>query len=593
MISKANQKEENRNLDMHFRWELCQVLSGASDLKTVSKDFLKLIQQTFRPAKCTLIIMDPKTKRPVIRARTGMREKAVRFYGKKNNGKAFDIEEGVAEVAETKGSNSRAAATATKKVSPASREEDDSLQIGSTLSVPLISNSGLVGVLNLLHSGSDSRRKDMKQTLLFSSEWIAEQIEVIVARVALEKEHNRIKETLKEKERIVEDVNALLETVEDALMEREASINDMEKQLVDVKQFSESVLQSLSSGIISVDQKGKISYMNKGAEKILRFTFKEITGRPLSKAFTLKEKELDFFTKDRVSEDQALGREKTLVRKDGLEIPIGFTISSHLDLQGKEIGKIIHFRDLTEINKMQEEILRMDRLISLGEISMGIAHEIRNPLAGIRITAQAMDEEIDSGDSRKEYSGRIISEIDRLNDLLKSFFSFARPKNPDFSFCHIQEITQEVHLLIKKDLSDRDIDFVQDFGKGIPRLKVDFNQMKQVFLNLLLNSIHAMPLGGQLRVACTLNESRQKTDKRKRHAEITISDTGNGIDKQNILRIFDPFFTTKAKGLGLGLSITYRIIKKHGGNITVQSKKDEGTSFRITLPIDYEGDYFI
>jgi signal transduction histidine kinase len=224
---------------------------------------------------------------------------------------------------------------------------------------------------------------------------------------------------------------------------------------------------------------------------------------------------------------------------------------------------------------------------------MGIAHEIRNPLAGIRITAQAMDEEIDSGDSRKEYSGRIISEIDRLNDLLKSFFSYARPKNPDFSFCHIQEITQEVHLLIKKDLSDRDIDFVQDFGKGIPRLKVDFNQMKQVFLNLLLNSIHAMPLGGQLRVACTLNESRQKTDKRKRHAEITISDTGNGIDKQDILRIFDPFFTTKAKGLGLGLSITYRIIKKHGGNITVQSKKDEGTSFRITLPIDYEGDYFI
>lgn len=548
---------------MHLRWELCRVFSGASDLKTVAGGLLKLIQRTFRPAKCTIIIMDPKKKRPVIRARTGVREKTVRFYGKTNNGKAFDIEEGAA---------------------------------GSTLSVPLISNSGLVGVLNLLHSGPDSLRKDMKQTLLFSSEWIAEQIEAIVARVALEKEHSRIKETLKEKERVVKDVNALLETVEDALMKREASINDMEKQLVEMKQFSESVLQSISSGIISVDQKEKISYMNKGAEKILRFTFKEMAGRPLSKVFTLKETELDFFAKDRVSEDHAIGREKTLVRKDGLEIPIGYTVSSHLDPQGKEIGKIIHFRDLTEINKMQEEILRMDRLIYLGEISMGIAHEIRNPLAGIRIMAQAiqaMDEEIETEDSRKEYLVRIISEIDRLNDLLKSFFSFARPKNPDFSFCHIQEIIKEVHLLIKKDLSDRDIDFVQDYGKGMPRLKVDFNQVKQVFLNLLLNSIHAMPLGGQLRVACTLNESRQKTDKRKRHAEIIISDTGNGIGEQDILRIFDPFFTTKAKGLGLGLSITYRIIKKHGGNITVQSKKDEGTSFSITLPIEYEGDYFI
>jgi len=326
--------------------------------------------------------------------------------------------------------------------------------------------------------------------------------------------------------------------------------------------------------------------MNREAEKILQCNLKEMASRPLDELFIPKGRVLDIVSEDHASDDSPYGLEMIFVGKDGKEIPIGYSISSHFDAMGKEIGKIVHFRDLTDKKKMQEEILRMDRLVSLGEISMGIAHEIRNPLAGIRITAQAMEEELPEGDPKREYLLRIIKEIDRLNDLLKSFFSFAKPEKPEFSLCHVQEIVKEVYFLIQKDLRDRGIDFIQDYAEGLPLVRVDFNQMKQAFLNLLLNSIQAMPRGGFLRIGCALGEDSFVKNQGNRFLEITVSDTGKGIEEEYLPRIFDPFFTTKAKGLGLGLSITYRIIKRHHGTITVKSKKGEGTIFYIKLPVE-------
>lgn len=386
---------------------------------------------------------------------------------------------------------------------------------------------------------------------------------------ALNRERGRAKE-----------LEAMLVQLTQEAEERERKLEEMTEQWLSMKTFNESVLQSLSSGIISIDRKGRITYMNRGAEKILQYSAEEVLGKPLNVAMASKDRQ-DLVKVHMARDEASLGRQIGVMRKDGVEIPVGFTISPHLDAEGREIGKIIHFRDLTEINEMQEELLRMDRLVSLGEISMGIAHEIRNPLAGIRITAQAMEEEVAGHETLREYVGRIISEIDRLNELLKSFFSFARPQRPQLMSCHLPDLVQDVLFLLNKDMKDRHIQVKQEHPADIPLVSVDVNQMKQVLLNLLLNSIQAISRDGMIRLNTSVHSHRGR-----REVVISISDTGKGIPPENQGKIFDPFFTTKAKGLGLGLSITYRIVKRHGGRIRVQSEVGKGTTFFIHLPLE-------
>ena len=242
------------------------------------------------------------------------------------------------------------------------------------------------------------------------------------------------------------------------------------------------------------------------------------------------------------------------------------------------------FRDLTKVYKIQEEILRMDRLVSLGKLASGIAHELRNPLAGIKTTAQALCEEMSFDDSKREYLNRITKEIDRLNELLKTFFSFAKPQKLNLASCHIKEIVNEIIPFLIKEIADKGIRFVEAYHPQLPKIRVDKNQMHQVFLNLFLNAIQAMPQGGELKIQVHPLVSNGPDGTVQRWIRILISDTGKGIPANLLNKIFDPFFTTKPKGIGLGLSIAYQIIKKHEGTIQVQSEWEKGTTFDIRLP---------
>ena len=263
-------------------------------------------------------------------------------------------------------------------------------------------------------------------------------------------------------------------------------------------------------------------------------------------------------------------------RKDGVEFPVGFTINNHLNVRGEMIGKIVIFRDLTKVYKIQEEILRMDRLVSLGKLSSGIAHELRNPLAGIKTTAQALGEEMSEDDPRREYLNRITKEIDRLNDLLKTFFSFAKPQKLNLVPCHIKDIINEIIPFLIKEIADKGIRFVETYPPQLPKIKVDKNQMHQVFLNLFLNAIQAMPNGGELKIEVTPLNSGPGEGPKQNFIKTVISDTGKGIPPHLIQKIFDPFFTTKPKGIGLGLSIAYQIINKHGGTIRLRANGKRG-----------------
>src|SRR3989339_176445 len=183
-------------------------------------------------------------------------------------------------------------------------------------------------------------------------------------------------------------------------------VRQLSQELDDVKNFMESIIQSIRSGIIITGIHDEITYINRAGEKILGYSKEELMGSPLT-IFALREKQSVLSSLLDHQDDADTRKEGWMRRKDQGEVPVGFTINNHLSLKGETVGKIIVFRDLTKIYKIQEEILRMDRLVSLGKLASGIAHELRNPLAGIKTTAQALGEELSENDSRREYLQRI------------------------------------------------------------------------------------------------------------------------------------------------------------------------------------------
>jgi len=245
---------------------------------------------------------------------------------------------------------------------------------------------------------------------------------------------------------------------------------------------------------------------------------------------------------------------------------------------------------------MQAQVLRMDRLASLGVLASGIAHEIRNPLAGIKMMAQSLEEEIPPGDAKREYLDRIVRQVNRLDELIRVFFSYARPRQPVRRRYQVPEIVAEVRALLDKKLRSRGIEFREDYASALPDVFVDFHQMQQVFMNLFLNAIDAMPEGGRLVVRAepvrtTLHAVERRGRTRLRpvsglFVRVEVEDTGKGIPEEILGNIFDPFFTTKAQGMGLGLSIVHRIVEEHGGEIAVTSEVDKGTRFTLLVPTE-------
>jgi len=368
---------------------------------------------------------------------------------------------------------------------------------------------------------------------------------------------------------------------------REGESLRLSQALESATNITESLIESIGSGIIITEMNDTITYINQAGAKILGYSKGEVIGQPFG-LFGLNEKQNVSYSSLDHSDNLDTRREGRMKRKDGDEIPVGFTINQHLSLSGEAIGKIIIFRDLTKVYRIQEEMLKMDRLVSLGKLASGIAHEIRNPLAGIKTTAQALGEEMAKDDPKREYLNRITKEIDRLNELLKTFFSFAKPQTLLLVPCHIKEIINAIIPFLIKEIADKGIQFVESYHPQLPRIRVDKIQMHQAFLNLFLNAIQAMPYGGELKIEANPVILPSPEGSKQNFIKVVVSDSGKGIPPQILPKIFDPFFTTKPKGIGLGLSITYQIIKKHGGTIKVHSQWEKGTSFIINLPETFE-----
>ncbi|APF18917.1 signal transduction histidine kinase, nitrogen specific, NtrB [Caldithrix abyssi DSM 13497] len=353
----------------------------------------------------------------------------------------------------------------------------------------------------------------------------------------------------------------------------------------------QNILKAVHFGVVVFDNEQRIKFLNPSAVQILNVK------APLKKIRYLK----DILNEKNIREILALIKENPLpIIRQEIELErtllsnvyIGLSIYPY-DQNKKKTEYIMVFSEITQTKRIQAEIIRMDRMASLGVLSAGIAHEIRNPLAGIKAMAQSLEDELQDEPSKLEYLSRILRQVNRLEKLLKAFFSYARPVRPDPKQCSIKKVINEVFPLIQTRFREKRIKVETFYAEDLADVFVDPNQIQQVLLNLFINAIDAMPDGGVLRIeAQNALNTQPILDRRKRNPnllsdkfiKISISDTGVGIPPDVLELIFNPFFTTKSQGTGLGLSIVYQIIKEHGGQIDVESAPGKGSTFHIYLP---------
>lgn len=223
----------------------------------------------------------------------------------------------------------------------------------------------------------------------------------------------------------------------------------------------------------------------------------------------------------------------------------------------------------------EEQLRRADRLSALGELSAGMAHEIRNPLGSIKGAVEIIKDDYTAEEAKYEFIQILIRETDRLNQIVQEFLGFAKPKNPELQFVDLNESLESVLTLAAQQARKAGVKVEKKLDPAIGKRSLDAGLLKQAFLNLILNAIQAMPDGGSLSVKSSLRNGA---------LEVTIADTGIGIPEENRKKLFSPFFTTKKNGTGLGLAITYRIIENHRGVIDVASRPGGGTAFTVRIP---------
>lgn len=272
--------------------------------------------------------------------------------------------------------------------------------------------------------------------------------------------------------------------------------------------------------------------------------------------------------------------------EDGRDDEIGYLTSvfnnmiNTIELSKKELQKC-HLQQMEKASK----------LASIGEIVSGIAHEIKNPLAGISCAIQVLHSEIGNDETKKTIINEVFNQIKRLDRTVKDLLDYAKPKPPTLVLTNINDIIRRILFLIYSEARNNKVVIETDIEEGIPEFMIDPDQMQQVFLNLAINAIQAMPGGGRLGIKIfqkdysEIQEQIQLPSKNDKILIMKFEDTGTGISQEDMENVFEPFFTKKTKGTGLGLPITQKIINEHGGKITVQSELGKGSVFTIYLPI--------
>jgi signal transduction histidine kinase len=236
------------------------------------------------------------------------------------------------------------------------------------------------------------------------------------------------------------------------------------------------------------------------------------------------------------------------------------------------------------LKQSQDTLRRADRLSSLGLLTAGLAHEIRNPLVAIRTFTQLLPERYDDAEFREGFQGLALKEVDRICGLINDLLSFARPSKPNVAPEDINDVVDNIARILETQSKEKGVEILRDFGESLPKVWIDREQMKQVFMNLILNAIQAMQEGGSISIS-TRAISRIGAEPSGEFVQVEVRDTGIGIPEENLQHIFDPFYTSKDEGSGLGLAVSHQIVQEHGGFVTVESTIGKGTAFFVHVPV--------
>ncbi|MCB0163392.1 MAG: response regulator [Anaerolineae bacterium] len=351
------------------------------------------------------------------------------------------------------------------------------------------------------------------------------------------------------------------------------------QQTETLRAFNESIIQNLTNGLIAVDHQNRITVFNPAAATMLGHSADKALHQPLTAIMSQIDSLLNIFKVTQQSGSAQPRQEITIQHQDERHLPIAIsTAPLPADDQQTATGVVAVIEDLSEIKALEAERRRLDRLAALGEMSAVVAHEIRNPIAGIAAGVDYLTRNLPPESVEAEGAALIQGEISRVNRILEDILFVARPLQLNFSAASLPAIIDKVIQRYQPQVVAKAIEIQYDCECQLPVINVDSQRLEQVFNNLILNAIQAMTDGGTMRI-------QGQIDPTDRHVFITIVDSGPGIPPDVQTRIFEPFFTTKAKGTGLGLSIARQIIEAHGGTITIETWPEQGTQFMITLPI--------
>ncbi len=356
----------------------------------------------------------------------------------------------------------------------------------------------------------------------------------------------------------------------------------LDKERRDKQSLLEGVIKSSINGIIVSDIRGKILHINPKAEEMAGITQEEARGILAQDLSDLDDEERRRLYQVFKNKENISHYERLHTRRDGRRLVVSLSCFPVIDENDRTLGVVTEFTDVTEKKRMDDYYVRLEKFAALGHIASAIAHEIRNPLAGIAATVQNLEVDCEEGSPQKTDLRNIIHEVDRLEKLLRDILGLARPLPLQMEELRVSDLIHSTLNLVKKEAAKRAIAITTAFPQSEIFIRADAGRLRQVFLNLILNAMEAIDAKGEIAVALEM-----QTDGKDRPARLVINvkDDGPGIPPGHLNKIFDPFFTTKKVGTGLGLAVCQRIIQDHDGMIEVESRENAGATFRITLPV--------
>lgn len=358
----------------------------------------------------------------------------------------------------------------------------------------------------------------------------------------------------------------------------EAKLEARNRALASTRDFLARIIEDSAEAIVTRDDAGKITSWNPAAEAIYGWTAEEMMGQGIDRLLPPGEVEREAFADlDRrlAAGETIRDFETTRVRKDGKRIVVQLTMSPIRDRAGRRVGSSGIVRDVTRLKEMEGRLVERERLAAIGELAAVVAHEVRNPLAGIRGGCELMLEGYPDADPRHEIGVEILHQVDRLSRTVTELLMYARPKAMDPVPTALHGLIDRVVGVLREDADNRGVVIEKRYGPDIPPVRIDGRLMEQVFLNLVLNAMQAMGHAGKIIVSTAADPER---------VAISFADSGPGIPAEQLDHIFKPFYTTRAQGTGLGLAIVKKIVEAHGGSVEASNDEGGGARFTVSLP---------